>query len=258
MLYLFGMITDRESTVLSNIIRNLDWSVLTNALISIIPALICITIHELAHGYTAYRLGDTTAKDMGRLTLNPIKHIDVFGILMMVVLGFGWAKPVPVNMNRFKKPKRYMAITALAGPVSNFMLAAVVFFIFGLVYKALGGDYGFFLFMLRNTPVNVTVAASASEVILLMISRAATLSVMLAVFNIVPIPPLDGSKVLFSLLPESSYYKLMKYERFGMIILIIFVWSSFFDVTVGKATYAVRDWLLGVAQFAYDLVNAGG
>jgi Zn-dependent protease len=213
--------------------------VLRNALISIIPVLFCITLHELAHGYTAYRLGDSTAKDMGRLTLNPIKHIDVFGVLMLAVFGFGWAKPVPVNMRMFKKPKTYMAITALAGPVCNILLAAVVFFILGLVYTLFGGDY----------------ASGSGSIVLELISRVATLSVALAVFNLVPIPPLDGSKVLFSLLPETAYYKLMKYERFGMIILILFIWSNYFDDTVGRVTVAARDWFLGIFHFALNLVN---
>ena len=222
---------------MGNVFRNLDWSIMTNALISIIPALFCITIHELAHGFTAFCLGDTTARDMGRLTLNPIKHIDIFGVLMMVVIGFGWAKPVPVNMNRFSKPKGYMAITALAGPLSNIILAIIVFFIYGLLFTPFGGES----------------ATGAGGIALRMISRAAVLSVALAIFNLVPIPPLDGSKILFSLLPEAQYYKLMRYERFGMIILILFVWSSFFDVTVGRATFVVRDWFSGVAQFAYNL-----
>ena len=224
---------------MGSFLRNLDWSVLANVIISIIPALLCITIHELAHGYTAYRLGDTTAKDMGRLTLNPIKHIDVFGILMMVVVGFGWAKPVPVNMSRFKKPKRYMAITSLAGPLSNILLAVVIFFLYGLLL----------------TPLGSHAAGGAGDIVLRIVLRAATLSVALAIFNILPIPPLDGSKIVFSLLTEESYYKLMRYERFGMIILILFVWSSLFDTTVGKATFAVRDWFLYISRFAYNLVN---
>ena len=217
----------------------MDWSVLTGMLMSIVPALFCITIHELAHGYTAYRLGDTTAKDMGRLTLNPIKHIDVFGMLMMVVLGFGWAKPVPINMNRFKKPKQHMAITALAGPVSNILLAVPVFFIYGLLLAPLGGAS----------------ASGAGEIVLYMVARTASLSISLAIFNLLPIPPLDGSKILFSLLPEDSYYKLMKYERYGMILLIIFVWSDIFSTTIGRAIFTVRDWFLYISSFAYSLVN---
>jgi len=224
---------------MGDVFKNLDWSVLSGILISIVPALLCITIHELAHGYTAYKLGDTTAKDMGRLTLNPIKHIDVFGLLMMVIAGFGWAKPVPVNMSRFKNPKRHMAITALAGPLSNIILAIIVFFFYGLLFAPFGGT--------RST--------GAGEVVLSMIVRAATLSVALAIFNILPIPPLDGSKIVFSLLPEDAYYKLMRYERFGMIILILFVWSNLFDSTVGRVTFTVRDWFFGISQFAYNLVN---
>ena len=224
---------------MSSIIRNLDWSILTNALISIIPALFCITIHELAHGFAAYRLGDTTAKDLGRLTLNPIKHIDIFGILMMVVVGFGWAKPVPVNMNRFRNPKTGMAVTSLAGPLSNILLAVVFFFIFGLFYTPFGGY----------------TASGIGDIALQMISRAGTLSVALAIFNILPIPPLDGSKVLFSLLPEAAYYKLMRYERYGMILLIVFVWSRFFSNTIGAATYKVCEWLNGITVFAFNLVN---
>ena len=97
-----------------DVIRNLDWSVLMSMLMSVVPALVCITLHELSHGYVAYKLGDNTAKNMGRLTLNPIKHIDIVGLIMMVAFKFGWAKPVPVDMRNFKHPKRDMAITALA------------------------------------------------------------------------------------------------------------------------------------------------
>jgi Zn-dependent protease len=164
-----------------------------------IPALICITIHELAHGYVAYRLGDNTAKDMGRLTLNPIKHIDPIGLAMILVIGFGWAKPVPVNMGNFKNPKVGMALTALAGPLSNIILAFIVIFIF----------------VLLPAPQDMV-----SVFIMQIIVRMALLNVALAIFNMLPIPPLDGSKILFSLLPENLYYKLMRYERYGMILLL--------------------------------------
>ena len=197
-------------------------------------------MHELAHGYVAYRLGDPTAKEMGRLTLNPIKHIDIVGVLMMIFVGFGWAKPVPVDMRNFKNPKRHMAITALAGPVSNIILAVVVFFIYGLIFAPLGGQY----------------ATGVAYIALQMVFRAAALSVALAVFNLLPIPPLDGSKVLFSLLPESSYYKLMRYERYGMIILILLVMQeTIFLATVGRASHELQNFFFGIAQFAYDLVN---
>jgi len=228
-----------QGNIMGEVFRNLDWSVLINIIISVIPALLCITIHELAHGFTAYRLGDSTAKEKGRLTFNPIKHINVFGLIMMVTVRFGWAKPVPVNMRRFKKPKRHMALTALAGPLSNVALAVVVYFAYGLIYAPLGGDF----------------ASGAGEIAQAMIERAAFLSVALAIFNILPIPPLDGSKVLFSFLPEVGYYKLLRYERFGMILLILFVFSDFFDGTVGRVAFALNDWMFGISRFAYNLVN---
>lgn len=201
---------------------------------TVIPALICITFHELCHGLVAYKLGDDTAKNAGRLTLNPIKHIDIMGLLMMVVLKFGWAKPVPVNMNNFKNPKSGMAITALAGPVSNLMLAAVVLLIFGF----LGGP-----------------TATSKNVLLDMLFTTAYLSCMLAVFNIIPIPPMDGSKVLFSLLPERAYYRLMQYERYGMILLLIIVLTGSLNsfLTVGVKWVLSR--LYVIALWSSSLVG---
>jgi len=230
---------------LTDVFRNLDWSVLTEILTSIIPALICITFHELSHGYTAYLLGDTTAKDMGRLTLNPIKHIDVFGLLMMVLFKFGWAKPVPVNMHSFKRPKWYMAITAIAGPLSNIVLAVIVFFIFGLLLTPLGGLGGH----------------GAGTVILEIIYLTAYISIALAVFNLLPIPPLDGSKVLFSLLPERTYFKLMRYERYGIILLIVFISfdrifnTNIFGGTIRQLTETLVGGLSAVWRASFSLVN---
>ncbi|MCL2248471.1 MAG: site-2 protease family protein [Oscillospiraceae bacterium] len=172
-----------------------------------IPALICITVHELAHGFVAYRLGDDTAKNMGRLTLNPIKHIDPIGLAMILVIGFGWAKPVPVNMANFKNPKAGMALTALAGPLSNITLAFIVILIFILLPSPHGGLGVLYRF---------TEASILSQIII----RMAILNVALAIFNMLPMPPLDGSKILFSVLPENLYYKLMRYERYGMIVLL--------------------------------------
>ena len=224
---------------MGNIFQNLDWSVLTGALLSVIPALICITFHELAHGYTAYRLGDTTAKDMGRLTLNPIKHIDVFGLLMMVIFKFGWAKPVPVNMFNFKRPKWYMAVTAIAGPLSNLVIAVIVMFIYGLILP----------------PFMSSRADGMFSFIIQIVENTAYISIALAVFNLLPIPPLDGSKVLFSFFPETAYYKLMRYERYGMILLIVIMTTGIFSKTIGQLTYTVFERLLKVTFFAYKLVN---
>ena len=173
---------------LQSIWNGLDWSYLLNIVLSVVPSLLCITFHEVSHGYIAYRLGDTTAKDAGRLTLNPLKHIDPMGLLMMIVFKFGWAKPVPVNMMRFRNPKRGMALTALAGPVSNVLLALVFLFLYGLLYRAL----------------------YSVQPLLDMIWLTAYISLALAIFNIIPVSPLDGSKVLFALLPDAAYAKLMR------------------------------------------------
>jgi len=221
----------------------------------IIPALICITIHELAHGFTAYKLGDRTAKDMGRLTLNPIKHLDPAGFLMIVIVGFGWAKPVPVDMRNFKHPKWYMAVTALAGPVSNILLAALVLVILGLTTTSLG---------IIADPVSgqILYIHETGFMIYRIITRMVLLSITLAVFNMLPLPPLDGSKVLFSLLPDKEYYKLMKYERYGMIALLVIVaLQLIFSINIigrviGYPTEIIFNGMRNVFfGFVYNLVN---
>jgi Zn-dependent protease len=202
----------------------------TIALLRVAPALFCITIHELAHGFTAYKLGDPTAKNLGRLTLNPIKHIDPVGLLMMLTIGFGWAKPVPVDMQNFKHPKRHMAVTALAGPVSNLILAVLFMFILGFVSTSLG------IIRFGGRDYNIA-ATDVTIVIYTILSFTVFLNIALAVFNMLPIPPLDGSKVLFSLLPEKYYYTVLKYERFGMIfLLVIMVSQLLFDVDIFSRT----------------------
>lgn len=219
---------------MANILRNLDWSVMTDMILSVIPALICITLHELSHGFVAYKLGDNTAKYMGRLTLNPIKHIDIMGLISMVVFKFGWAKPVPVNMYNFKNPKKGMAVCALAGPVSNIVIACVFLFLYGLLFIPL-----------QDVSWGITV--------LEMIYTTAYLSVALAVFNIIPVPPLDGSKVLFSFISDSLYEKLMRYERYGMIILLALLAFDILSVPLGIATNFLLDKMFIVAEWTFKL-----
>jgi len=209
----------------ADIWRGLDWSVLTTALFSVIPILICLTIHELAHGAAALALVDDTAKRMGRLTLNPIKHIDPIGFLMLLVVRFGWAKPVPVDMRNFRHPKFGMAVVALAGPVSNFLLAALILlFQVPIVRLLQGGDGIGYLVgdMLRMT---------------------ALISVFLGVFNLLPIPPLDGSKVVFSLLPDAQHSWLMRYERYGFFLLIALMLMGFTRGPLWDVLNAVFGWI---------------
>lgn len=215
--------------------NGLDWNVLRDLLMGILPALICITLHELSHGAVAYALGDDTAKNAGRLTLNPLAHIDWWGLIMMVVFRFGWAKPVPVNMYRFKNPKRGMALTALAGPVSNVIITAVFLFLYGL------------LLHLKESAL--------TDAILEMVLTTAHLSMALAIFNFIPISPLDGSKVLFAFLPDEAYGKLMRYERYGMIVLLVLVATGATSGILSTVTVWALKKLLFLVNIGFDLVN---
>lgn len=198
---------------LQNFLQNFDVYSLFSAVLSAVAALFCLTVHELSHGAVAYALGDPTAKNEGRLTLNPIKHIDPLGLILMITAHVGWAKPVPVDMRCFKHPKRGMALTALAGPASNFILA----WLFLLLYNLLGHLF--------------PTAALDSWVmyLALFLINAAVLSVGLGVFNLFPIPPLDGSKILFSFLPDKVYYTILRYERYIMFLMLALVWFGVLD-----------------------------
>lgn len=186
---------------LSNLWNALDFGSLRGMVLRLISVFLCLTIHETCHGLAAYALGDPTAKRQHRLSLNPLRHIDWLGLLMMVVAGFGWAKPVPVNPNYFKKPKQGMALTALAGPVSNFLLALAL------------------LFSVRLMVQHATYTQFNQGLVDFMV-QTALLSIGLGLFNLIPIPPLDGSKVLFSLLPDRMYGAILRYERIGIGVLL--------------------------------------
>ena len=203
---------------LTNLWNALDFGSLGSILLRLCAVFLCLTIHETCHGLAAYALGDPTAKRAHRLSLNPLRHIDWLGLIMMVAAGFGWAKPVPVNPNYFKKPKQGMALTALAGPVSNFVLALLALLCARLVYHQYGALWDFIFDLLLTT---------------------AYLSVGLGLFNLIPISPLDGSKVLFAFLPDSAYEKLMRYEKYGMIALLILVWLGVGDNVLSTAIYNV-------------------
>ena len=173
-------------------------------------------VHEVSHGYIAMKLGDPTARNLGRLTLNPLKHLDPIGTVCMVLFHFGWAKPVPVNTRYFKKPKRDMALTALAGPVSNFILG-----FFGvLVYRIL-----YAIFMKVAGPATSDLAINVMSTTLQFFYMFGVLNVSLGVFNLIPIPPLDGSRILLVFLPTKAYFAVMKYERYIMIgfFVLLFV-----------------------------------
>ncbi len=220
----------------SDIFTNLDWSLPLQLIASVIPSLICITLHELSHGLAAYILGDPTAKRMGRLTLNPIKHIDIMGLIMMIVFKFGWAKPVPFDYRYFKNPKRDIAITALSGPVANVLIACVFFFFYGLVFWPC-----------------FAAGTELSSLLMEILYLTAYISTALAIFNLIPIPPLDGSKVLFTFLSDKAYLKLMHLERYGMIVIILLFATDIFGNPLQAATIYITDKLFVFAEWGYSL-----
>ncbi len=168
------------------------------AILTLAVFMFSVTIHEVAHGYAAYKLGDPTAKNYGRLTLNPAKHLDLIGTLCILLFGFGWAKPVPVNSRYFEHPRRDDTIVSLAGPVSNLLLALLSLLLFRVC-------------LLFNMPANVFNALQ-----MFLISMA-SVNVSLAIFNLLPIPPLDGSHLLTCWAPYKWRNAIYALERFGFI-----------------------------------------
>ena len=171
-------------------------------LLSALAALVILTIHEFSHGYAAYKMGDNTAKNLGRLTFNPMVHLDVIGTLCMIFFHIGWAKPVPVNPRNFKNPKKGFVITALAGPLSNLILGFLSAGVYLLII-ALVGDIVFPSQLALNLVTNL----------ILFIYLFFTINIGIGLFNLLPIPPFDGSRLLNALLPPKLYFGMMKYER---------------------------------------------
>ena len=194
--------------------------------------------HEVSHGMVALKLGDPTAKNAGRLTFNPVKHIDIWGLLMMAIFKFGWAKPVPIDMRNFKHPVRDMAITAAAGPISNLVLAFLA-----LCIRA-GALY-----------VNQKTGGAISDFVVTFFQYVAVLSVGLAVFNVIPIPPLDGSKVLNALLPQQVYYKILRYERYGFLVMMLVLYTGILDTPLMVCRSGILLGLSKISAFPYYLLR---
>ena len=185
-------------------------------LLRMIPViLISLSAHEASHGYIAYKMGDPTAYNLGRVTLNPLKHLDPMGSLCMLVFGYGWAKPVPINARYFRKPKYGMAFTAIAGPVSNILIGII-----GAIF------YSVTLFLLSVFAADILANEMLTNVLTVLLNFFYYLGFMnfvLAVFNLIPIPPFDGSRFFSLFLPEKIYFSMMKYERYIMIGILLFM-----------------------------------
>ena len=218
-------------------LQQLEFGGLIDMVLIVAASLLCITVHETCHGLAAYWMGDDTAKRMGRLSLNPLRHVDIAGLVMMAIVRFGWAKPVPIDMRKFRNPKAGMALTALAGPLSNVLLALIA-----LLFRAAR-----IAFFYANDHV-------VWETLWLFFEYMAILSAGLAVFNLFPIPPLDGSKVLFAVLPDRWYDKLMRYERYGMILMAILLLTNVLDVPLEFLRGKLLDLLLLLSQPFYTLI----
>ncbi len=200
----------------------------------ILAMLVAIPVHEVAHGWVSDKLGDHTARQMGRITLNPIKHLDMFGLLSMLIIGVGWAKPVPVNPHVYKNRKLGMAITALAGPTSNFILAFISVIAFKSVFYIAAFSVGHT--MLEAWPL----AAQGAYYVLMYF---ALINITLALFNLIPIPPLDGSRILGVVLPERIYFGIMRYERY-----ILFALLGLIVIVPMISDFSPIGWLLGDAS----------
>lgn len=218
--------------MLFSLIRGqLDFSSAVAEILAILVIIfLVLPFHEWAHAFTASKLGDTSVKYRGRLTLNPLAHIDPLGALALLLFGFGWAKPVPVDPRNFKKPKLGMGIVALMGPVANIVAAIAG----GLIFHAINtfgpsffdSDFGYYFYLFLSFYISV--------------------NVRLAVFNLLPIPPLDGSKILFVFLPDKWVYKFYQYQRYISIVLLVLLWTGVLSIPLNYLSQYVLygvDWI---------------
>ena len=198
--------------------------------------MLVLPLHELAHGFAADKLGDPTARYMGRLTLNPFAHIDWLGAACIMLFGFGWARPVPVNMRNFDKPKRDMALTALAGPVSNLIAGFVgmlLLFISYLFIPLISNEVAYYIFSFVTS----------------VFSFFTSVNISLAVFNLIPFPPLDGSRLLAAFLPDRIYYRMMQYERYLFIALMALIATDVLDPVISTVSG-------GISNLYFNFFNA--
>lgn len=211
----------------------------------LIKALVLFTavpVHECAHAWVAEKMGDDTGRQQGRITLNPFAHLTLWGSLMMILVGFGWGKPVSVDPRNFKNPKKGMVLTSLAGPASNFIMA----FLAMIVYKVLS-----ILSFVRDN--------STMEMVAMVFLYITLINISLAVFNFLPIPPLDGSKIFNAVLPEKWYFTIMRYENIIFIVLIILVYSGLLDIPLSFLQNKVIDIMDFLTRWVdYIMISVAG
>ena len=203
---------------------------LTQFIIMLPTTLIALMCHEIAHGWVSTKLGDPTPKMQGRLTFNPLAHLDPIGTLLMIFTGFGWARPVEVNPMYYKNRKQGMALVALAGPLANFILAII------------GAFFG--ILLLKIFSFSYSAVSFITTVMYVFVVR----NINFMVFNLIPLPPLDGSKILGMVLPNRTYYTMLQYERYAIIILMVLSLSGAFDRIIGTVGYGVWNLIITMAS----------
>ena len=209
--------------------------------------LIALPVHEFSHGWVAYKMGDPTAKYAGRLTLNPFKHLDLVGTIMMFIAGVGWARPVPINPTNFKNRRTGTILVSLAGPLSNMVMGFISMFLWGVIVKLISVGV---IPVESDQAVNILTMAEEFFQTLIIVN------ISLSIFNLIPVPPLDGSRLISSFLPEESYYRFARYEQYiGLIFLALVAFLpnnifggfiSFFAIPVYRSMAVATQFLLGL------------
>lgn len=227
-------------------------------LLSLPVLFMAFSVHESAHGFVAWKLGDPTARNLGRITLNPFKHLDPIGTLCMIVAHVGWAKPVPINGRYFKKPKRDWALTGAAGPVSNLLLAILNLLLLRVILLLVpesmlleASDY--LAAFASGEAFRGSLGFTLMSMLIYLMYLGIVMNISLAIFNLIPIPPFDGSRIFYAFLPAKWYFGIMKYERIIMLVFLLLFWTGAFSGPLAAAQQFVTNGLLSVVGLRNSL-----